>query len=62
MLLEDRMAQIVPTLSAAQIQFALRFASGAARQFSADEKLLDVGIRLYGWSSMGLSSRAGGMV
>jgi thioredoxin reductase (NADPH) len=45
MLLEDRKAQIVPTLTPAQIQFALRFASGPARHFAADEKLLNVGDR-----------------
>jgi len=45
MLLEDRIAQIVPTLTPAQIQFALRFASGPARYFATDEKLLDVGDR-----------------
>ncbi len=45
MLLEDRLAQIVPTLTAAQIQFALRFASGPERRFAPDEKLLDVGDR-----------------
>ena len=45
MLLEDRIAQIVPTLTPAQIQFARRFASGPARYFAPDEKLLDVGDR-----------------
>ena len=45
MLLEDRLAQIVPTLTPAQIQFALRFASGPPRRFAPDEKLLDVGDR-----------------
>jgi thioredoxin reductase (NADPH) len=45
MLLEDRLAQIVPTLTPAQIQLALRFASGPARNFVPDEKLLDVGDR-----------------
>jgi thioredoxin reductase (NADPH) len=45
MLLEDRIAQIVPTLTPAQIRFALRFASGPARYFAPDEKLLDVGDR-----------------
>jgi thioredoxin reductase (NADPH) len=45
MLLEDRIAQIVPTLTPPQIQFALRFASGPARHFAPDEKLLDVGDR-----------------
>src|ERR1700721_3943309 len=45
MLLEDRIAQIVPTLTPAQIQFALRFASGPKRVFASEEKLLDVGDR-----------------
>jgi thioredoxin reductase (NADPH) len=45
MLLEDRIAQIVPTLTPSQIQFALRFASAPARHFAPDEKLLDVGDR-----------------
>lgn len=45
MLLEDRLAQIVPTLTPAQVQFALRFASGPKRAFAPDEKLLDVGDR-----------------
>jgi thioredoxin reductase (NADPH) len=45
MLLEDRLAQIVPTLTPAQILFALRFASGPPRRFAPDEKLLDVGDR-----------------
>src|ERR1700734_1443390 len=45
MLLEDRSAHIVPMLTPAQIQFALRFASGPKRVFASDEKLLDVGDR-----------------
>lgn len=45
MLLEDRIAQIVPTLTFAQIQFAVRFASGPKRVFAPNEKLLDVGDR-----------------
>src|SRR6202034_2881180 len=45
MLLEDRKAQIVPTLTPAQIQFALRFASGPVRHFAPGERLLDVGDR-----------------
>jgi thioredoxin reductase (NADPH) len=45
MLLKDRLAQIVPTLTPTQIQFALRFASGPMRVFAPDEKLLDVGDR-----------------
>jgi thioredoxin reductase (NADPH) len=45
MLLENRLAQIVPTLTPAQIHFALRFASGPPRRFAPDEKLLDVGDR-----------------
>ena len=64
MLLDDRLAQIVPTLTPAQIQFALRFASGPERRFAPDEKLLDVGDRTWpcGWSSRGASLRADGMV
>lgn len=45
MLLEARKDQIVPTLSPAQIKFALRFASGPARRFAPEEMLLDVGDR-----------------
>jgi thioredoxin reductase (NADPH) len=45
MLIERRLEQIVPTLSAIQIQFALRFASGPARRFVPNETLLDVGER-----------------
>jgi thioredoxin reductase (NADPH) len=45
MLLEDRKNQIVPTLTPAQIQSAIRFASGSAKTFAPDEKLLDVGDR-----------------
>src|ERR1700721_4620983 len=45
MLLEDRIAHIVPTLTPAQIQFALRLASGPKRVFAPNEKLLDVGDR-----------------
>lgn len=63
MLLDDRLAQIVPTLTPTQIQFALRFASGPERRFAPDEKLLDVGDRdMAGWSSRGASLRADGMV
>jgi hypothetical protein len=61
MLLEDRLAQIVPTLTAAQIQFALRFASGPERRFAPDEKLLDVGDRdMAVW--LVVEGRADGMV
>jgi thioredoxin reductase (NADPH) len=45
MLIEKRMDQIVPTLSAVQIKFALRFASGPARRFAPGERLLEVGDR-----------------
>src|SRR5438132_7716622 len=45
MLLEDRKAQIFPTLTPRQLQFALRFASGPARHFAAGEKVFDVGDR-----------------
>ena len=53
MLLEDRKAQIFPTLTPRQLQFALRFASGPARHFAAGEKVFDVGDRnaAVGWSS-----------
>src|ERR1700722_4085686 len=45
MLIEQRKEQIVPTLSATQIRFALKFASGPARRFASNETLLDVGER-----------------
>src|SRR3989442_5497519 len=45
MLLNERLSQIVPTLTPGQIQFALRFASGPARRFAPNEILLDVGDR-----------------
>jgi thioredoxin reductase (NADPH) len=45
MLIERRKDQIVPTLGATQIQFALRFVSGPARRFAPNETLLDVGER-----------------
>jgi thioredoxin reductase (NADPH) len=45
MLLEDRKAEIFPTLTPSQLQFALRFASGPARHFAAGEKVFDVGDR-----------------
>ena len=45
MLLEDRKAQIFPTLTPSQLQFARRFASGPARHFAAGEKVFDVGDR-----------------
>ena len=45
MLIDQRKDQVVPTLNAAQIQFALKFASGPARQFAPNEMLLDVGDR-----------------
>ena len=64
MLLDDRLAQIVPTLTPAQIQFALRFASGPERRFAPDEKLLDVGDRdMAMWLVVeGASLRADGTV
>ena len=34
MLLNERLSQVVPTLTPRQIQFALRFASGPARRFA----------------------------
>lgn len=45
MLLEDRINQIVPTLTPTQILSAVRFASGPATSFAPGEKLLDVGDR-----------------
>ena len=45
MLLNERLSQVVPTLTPRQIQFALRFASGPARRFAPNEILLDVGDR-----------------
>jgi thioredoxin reductase (NADPH) len=45
MLLDDRKAQVFPTLTPVQLQFALRFASGPARRFAAGEKIFDVGER-----------------
>src|ERR1043165_2983016 len=45
MLLEDRKAQIFPSLTPAQFQFALRFASGPAKHSAAGEKVFDVGDR-----------------
>jgi thioredoxin reductase (NADPH) len=48
MLLEDRKAQLFPTLTPRQRAFAIRFASGAARRFEAGEKVFDVGDRNAG--------------
>src|SRR6202035_2935172 len=45
MLIDQRKDQIVPTLSATQIQFALKFASGPTKRFAPNETLLDVGER-----------------
>lgn len=45
MLLDDRKAQVFPTLTPAQLQFASRFASGPAKRFAAGEKIFDVGER-----------------
>jgi hypothetical protein len=44
MLLDDRKAQVLPTL----IQFAVHFASGVAQRFAAGEKVFDVGDRHAG--------------
>ena len=44
-LIDQRKDQIVPTLSAPQIQFALKFASGPTKRFAPNETLLDVGER-----------------
>jgi thioredoxin reductase (NADPH) len=48
MLLEDRKAQIFPTLTPQQVKFALRFASGPARRFQAGETVFRVGDRNAG--------------
>jgi thioredoxin reductase (NADPH) len=48
MLLEDRKAQLFPTLTPRQRAFAIRFASGTARRFEAGEKVFDVGDRNAG--------------
>ena len=48
MLLEDRKAQLFPTLTPRQRAFAIRFASRAARRFEAGEKVFDVGDRNAG--------------
>ena len=48
MLLEDRKAQLFPTLTPRQRAFATRFASGSARRFKAGEKVFDVGDRNAG--------------
>jgi thioredoxin reductase (NADPH) len=41
----DRSAQAFPTLTPAQVETALRFASGAARRFAADETIYGIGDR-----------------
>ena len=48
MLLEDRKAQIFPTLTPRQVEFAVRFASGPARRFQAGETVFRVGDRNAG--------------
>src|SRR3984957_6935502 len=48
MLLDDRKAQVFPTLTPVQVQFALHFASGPARRFAAGEKVFAVGDRHSG--------------
>jgi thioredoxin reductase (NADPH) len=48
MLLEDRKSQIFPTLTARQLEFAVRFASGPARRFEAGENIFVVGDRNAG--------------
>ena len=48
MLLEDRKSELFPTLTPRQLEFAVRFASGPARRFEADEKVFDVGDRNSG--------------
>jgi thioredoxin reductase (NADPH) len=48
MLLEDRKSQVFPTLTARQLEFAVRFASGPARRFEAGEDIFKVGDRNAG--------------
>jgi thioredoxin reductase (NADPH) len=48
MLLEDRKAQLFPTLTPRQRAFAIRFASASAKRFEAGEKVFDVGDRNAG--------------
>src|SRR5580704_11424901 len=48
MLLEDRKAQLFPTLTPRQRAFAIRFASASAKRFEAGEKVFDVGDRHAG--------------
>src|ERR1700716_4472215 len=48
MLLEERKSQIFPTLTPHQMEFAVRFASGAARSFEAGENIFNVGDRNAG--------------
>lgn len=45
MLIDERINQIVPVLSPAQMKFALRFASGPSKRFAPNETMLDVGDR-----------------
>jgi thioredoxin reductase (NADPH) len=49
MLLDDRKAQVFPTLTPVQLQFALRFASSPARRFAPGERVFDVGDRNTGF-------------
>jgi thioredoxin reductase (NADPH) len=46
--LRDREAQLFPTLTPRQLEFAARFASGPARRFEGGEKVFDVGDRNMG--------------
>jgi thioredoxin reductase (NADPH) len=48
MLLDDRKAQVFPTLTPVQLQFALRFASSPAKRFAPGEKVFGVGDRHAG--------------
>jgi hypothetical protein len=48
MLLDDRKAQVLPTLIPVQLRFAVHFASGLAQRFAAGEKVFDVGDRHAG--------------
>ena len=63
MLLDDRLAQIVPTLTPAHTVRS-SFREGPERRFAPDEKLLDVGDRdMAVWLVVeGASLRADGMV
>src|SRR6266436_1783485 len=46
--LRDREAQLFPTLTRRQLEFAARFASSPARRFEGGERVFDVGDRNMG--------------